>query len=70
MTHPDDQSATNSGHDDEREDGLTVSEAGSSFSGSETSGGGADAVPSTPDSVPVDNHEDNKDLVGEDDLLA
>lgn len=58
-------------HDDDgREDGLTVSEAGSSFSGAETSAGGADAVPSTPDSVPVENHRDNPDLPEGDELLA
>ncbi len=61
---------TSANDQDEREDGLTVSEAGSSFSGVETSSGGADAVPGTPDSVPVDNHDDNADLPEDDDLLA
>ncbi|GAA1875907.1 hypothetical protein [Lapillicoccus jejuensis] len=54
---------------DDREDGLTVSEAGSSFSDPETAQGGADAVPSTPDSTPRENHRENADLV-DDDLLA
>ena len=54
---------------DEREDGLAVSQAGSSFSDPETAQGGADAVPGTPDSTPVENHRENADL-SDDDLRA
>lgn len=46
----------------------TVSEAGSSFSDVETSEGGADAVPGTPDGVPPRNRDENE--VVDDDLLA
>lgn len=54
---------------DDREDGPTVSQAGSSFSDPETAQGGADAVPGTPDSTPRENHRENADL-SDDDLLA
>jgi len=67
----DDQSTdpTTDEPDDDGEPTLTVSEAGSSFSGAETSAGGADAVPSTPDSVPRVNREDNE-YVEDDSPLA
>lgn len=59
---------TPSGDQDDKKAGLTVSEAGSSFSDIETSLGGADAVPGTPDGVPRRNRDENE--VVDDDLLA
>ncbi len=45
--------------DDQPEDqsDKTPSEGGSGFGGAETSAGGADAVPETPDNVPADGAE-------------
>ncbi len=54
--------------DDRKKPQLTVSEAGSSFSDPETSLGGADAVPGTPDGVLRRNRDENE--VVDDDLLA
>ncbi|HEY5847757.1 MAG TPA: hypothetical protein VIT42_13310 [Microlunatus sp.] len=42
---------------DQPAEGGQASEGGSGFGGAETSGGGADAVPSTPDNVPADGAE-------------
>lgn len=55
--------------DDQQKATGTVSEAGSSFSGAETSGGGADAAPGTPDGVPTENRKANE-FTDDDDLLA
>ena len=46
-----------------------MSSAGSSFSDSETSGGGADAAPGSPDTVPSENHEANE-FVDDDELRS
>lgn len=59
-TEPSD--ATTTTPDDESHGGLTVSSAGSSFSDTETSLGGADAGPSTPDVAPQENKDENSDL--------
>lgn len=82
-TSPSDDASTDdateaaaAGHDEHEQDEqggkrkpqLTVSEAGSSFSDPETSQGGADAVPGTPDGVLRRNRSENETV--DDDLLA
>lgn len=68
MSNEDDAATPTGDQDDTKDGGLTVSEAGSSFSDPETSLGGADAVPGTPDGVLRRNRDENE--VVDDDLLA